>query len=70
MQDDNIITAKCSRASALNKANGNALGTRLDTPIQIWEDINNDSAIIASCFAVKFQGNVIRYRLLFIIHHQ
>ncbi|CAG5093806.1 Protein of unknown function [Cotesia congregata] len=38
MQDDSIITARCSRALALNKANGNLLGTRLDSPVKIWED--------------------------------
>ncbi|KAG8039004.1 hypothetical protein G9C98_003311 [Cotesia typhae] len=60
MQDDSIITARCSRALALNKANGNLHGTRLDSPVKIWDDVSNDTAIFASCFAVNSDGNFIR----------
>ncbi|XP_066592390.1 uncharacterized protein Teh4 [Prorops nasuta] len=58
LQDDNIITARCSAAVALNKANGNLPGTRLETPFQIWRD--EDGAIISSCLVVRKDGYLIR----------
>ncbi|XP_015119034.1 uncharacterized protein LOC107042490 [Diachasma alloeum] len=59
MQDDNIYSARCSRAMALNRARGNVLGTRLSTPEKIWDDTTG-RGIIASCFAVNRAGNTIR----------
>lgn len=59
MQDDNVITAKCSRGLALNKANGNLPGTRLTNPVKIWDEENG--SIIASCLMVSKKGNTIRY---------
>lgn len=58
-QDDNVISARCSRGMAWNRANGSLPGTRLDAPVKIWEDEQN-SSIIASCFTVRKEGNVIR----------
>lgn len=58
MHGDNIISANCSNGLALNRANGGLPGTRLDNPVKIWDEQNG--SIIASCFAVKEEGNVIR----------
>ncbi|XP_033210358.1 uncharacterized protein LOC117168734 [Belonocnema kinseyi] len=58
MQNDNVITASCSRAVALNRANGNLPGTRLSTPEQIW-DYRSDP-VFASCFLVSREGSRIR----------
>lgn len=58
MQDDNVISARCSRAMAGNKANGSLPGTRLDVPVKFWDERNG--SIVASCFAVYREGNVIR----------
>ncbi|XP_012525649.1 uncharacterized protein LOC105830695 [Monomorium pharaonis] len=57
MQDDNIISARCSRGMALNKANGSLPGIRLNKPVKIWDERNG--SIVASCFAVTKDGNVI-----------
>jgi len=43
---------------ALNRANGSLPGIRLDEPVKIWDEKN--SSIVASCFAVMKNGNVIR----------
>jgi hypothetical protein len=51
MQADNVYTASCSRAFALNRAQGNKPGERLDEPKEIWR--KGEDAIIASCFAVR-----------------
>lgn len=59
MQDDNIVTAKCERGLALNKANGNLPGVRLTTPDQFWEDRNG--SIIVSCLAVDIKMNDVRW---------
>ncbi|XP_034938598.1 uncharacterized protein Teh4 [Chelonus insularis] len=59
MQDDNILIAKCSEAFALNQAKGNLPGTRLTEPQKIWND-DNKQGIIASCFAVKREGSIMR----------
>ncbi|KAK0096352.1 hypothetical protein PV326_005700 [Microctonus aethiopoides] len=57
MQDDNVHVARCSRALALNRANGNLLGTRhSNNPVKIWDEYNN-TGLIASCFAVSKNGN-------------
>ncbi|XP_029158925.1 uncharacterized protein LOC114931128 isoform X1 [Nylanderia fulva] len=58
MQDNNIISARCSRGMALNRANGSLPGTRLDEPVKIWDEHNG--SIIASCFAVTHDEHVIR----------
>ncbi|XP_012280475.1 uncharacterized protein LOC105699768 [Orussus abietinus] len=58
MQDDNVFTARCSRAVALNKANGKLPGTRLKEPVEIWEE--DRGAVIASCLAVTKNGDSIR----------
>ncbi|XP_014609379.1 PREDICTED: uncharacterized protein LOC106789566 [Polistes canadensis] len=58
MQDDNVITAKCSQGLAMNKANGNLPGTRLTEPVKIWDE--DDGSIIASCLTVTRKGNIIR----------
>lgn len=60
MQNDNLITASCTRALALNTANGNLLGKRLSTPQQIWD--HHSDPIITSCFLVSREGSRIRYR--------
>lgn len=59
MEDDNVISARCSRGMAWNRANGSLPGTKLDEPVKIWED-QNGSIIIASCYSVKTDGDVIR----------
>lgn len=59
MQDDNLYTARCNRAFALNRANGSYLGTRLDKPEKIWDE-SKDISIMTSCFAVNRIGNTIR----------
>ncbi|XP_058793989.1 uncharacterized protein LOC131665844 isoform X2 [Phymastichus coffea] len=51
MQGDNIITASCDRAMALNKANGNKPGERLDKPVEVWKKGND--ALVASCIIVN-----------------
>ncbi|XP_070169000.1 tipE homolog 4 [Polyergus mexicanus] len=58
MQDNSIISARCSRGMALNRANGSLPGTRLDEPVKIWDEQNG--SIIVSCFAVTKNENVIR----------
>lgn len=58
MQDDNVITAKCERAVALNKANGDSLGTRLTTPVKVWDHTNG--SIVASCMVAGKDRDVIR----------
>ncbi|OXU22970.1 hypothetical protein TSAR_008957 [Trichomalopsis sarcophagae] len=58
MQGDNVYTAACSRALALNKANGNKPGERLSKPVEVWK--KGDDAIIASCFAVNKVADRIR----------
>ncbi|XP_014224009.1 uncharacterized protein LOC106650494 [Trichogramma pretiosum] len=58
MQGDNIITASCTRASALNKANGNMSGERLLEPKQVWRA--SGDALVASCFAVQRLGDQVR----------
>ncbi|XP_032681795.1 uncharacterized protein LOC116849099 [Odontomachus brunneus] len=57
MQDDNVISARCSRGMAWNRANGSLPGTRLDEPVKIWEGQN--SSIIASCYTVTKDDDVI-----------
>nr|XP_003706361.1 PREDICTED: uncharacterized protein LOC100878008 [Megachile rotundata] len=58
MQDDNVIAAKCERGLALNRANGNLPGTRLTTPVKIWDDQNG--SLVASCMAVSNEKDAIR----------
>lgn len=59
MQDDNVISAKCERAFALNRANGSNLGVKLDTPVQVWNE--STGALFTSCFAVnRDKNNTIR----------
>lgn len=58
MQGNSIISARCSRGMALNRANGSLPGTRLDKPVKIWDEQNG--SIIASCFAVTENKQVIR----------
>ncbi|KAK0162154.1 hypothetical protein PV327_008515 [Microctonus hyperodae] len=59
MQDDNVYVARCSSALALNRANGNLLGTRhSNNPVKIWDE--HDSGLIASCFAVFKNGNNVK----------
>ncbi|KAG7201365.1 hypothetical protein KM043_004130 [Ampulex compressa] len=58
MQDDNVITARCSSGVALNKANGNLPGVRLAAPVEIWEESNG--SIVASCLAVAKDKKFIR----------
>lgn len=58
MQDDDVITAKCQRGLALNKANGNLLGVRLTTPEEFWDDRNG--SIVASCLVVNKEANEVR----------
>lgn len=58
MRDDNIITASCSGGSALNEANGNLRGTRLDKPVKIWDQ--SQGAIVMSCFLVAISSGTIR----------
>ncbi|XP_072753814.1 tipE homolog 4 phospholipid transfer protein [Anoplolepis gracilipes] len=57
MQDNSIISAKCSRGMALNRANGSLPGTRLDQPVKVWDEQNG--SIIVSCFAVTKDDHVI-----------
>ncbi|XP_071572989.1 tipE homolog 4 isoform X2 [Temnothorax nylanderi] len=57
MHDDSIISARCSRGMALNRANGSLPGIRLDKPVKIWDERNG--SIFASCFAVTNHGNII-----------
>ncbi|KAL0124248.1 hypothetical protein PUN28_006239 [Cardiocondyla obscurior] len=57
MQDDSIVSARCSRGMALNRANGSLPGIRLDKPVKIWDEHNG--SIMASCFAVTKNTNVI-----------
>ncbi|XP_024886236.1 uncharacterized protein LOC112463845 [Temnothorax curvispinosus] len=57
MHDDSIISARCSRGMALNRANGSLPGIRLDNPVKIWDERNG--SIFASCFAVTNHGNII-----------
>ncbi|XP_076751587.1 tipE homolog 4 phospholipid transfer protein [Xylocopa sonorina] len=58
MQDDNVITARCERGLALNKANGNLPGERLTTPVKLWDDQNG--SIVASCLAVTKERDTVR----------
>ncbi|XP_015594490.1 uncharacterized protein LOC107267381 isoform X2 [Cephus cinctus] len=58
MQDDNVITAKCNRAIALNMANGSLPGTRLKDPVEIWNQ--QKGAIIASCLVVIGGGGTVK----------
>ncbi|KYQ47896.1 hypothetical protein ALC60_13066 [Trachymyrmex zeteki] len=57
MQDNSVISAKCSRGMALNRANGSLPGIKLDKPVKIWDDKNG--SIVTSCFAVTKNDNVI-----------
>ncbi|XP_015523126.2 uncharacterized protein LOC107226729 [Neodiprion lecontei] len=58
MQDDNIFTARCSSAKALNRANGNLPGTVLEESVKFWDE--ESGSIIASCLTVAKQGDAIR----------
>ncbi|XP_014204638.1 uncharacterized protein LOC106636669 [Copidosoma floridanum] len=58
MQADNVVTASCSRAFALNKAHGNRPGERLREPRELWR--KDKDAIVVSCFAAERQGDKIR----------
>ena len=58
MHDDNIITANCSSAYALNKSNGSRLGTKLKTPYKFWNE--KQGAIVTSCFFVDRLSDKIR----------
>ncbi|XP_043281034.1 uncharacterized protein Teh4 [Venturia canescens] len=59
MQDDNIFTARCSRGYALNRANGNLPGERLEEPKKIWDE-ENSKVVLASCFRVTKDNNNVR----------
>lgn len=59
MQNDNIFAARCASGFALNRANGNLPGSRLDEPVKIW-DAEQSQSIFASCFRVTREGTYIR----------
>ena len=58
MQDDNVFTANCLVAYALNRANGSSPGVRLKKPEKIWTYKNG--TMITSCFVVdkKIPGQI------------
>ncbi|KAJ8678642.1 hypothetical protein QAD02_014429 [Eretmocerus hayati] len=58
MEADNLFTASCTRAVALNKAHGKEPGERLSEPREVWK--KGDDVIIASCYVVGRFRDMIR----------